>query len=105
MPKRFAAVEHAAENGFEKTTPTAGAKLVGDWAKELEAIDLPGAKGLHGDLIQLERELGKDTADVARVKGLLGKIGSATIKLAEKGDDEKVAMKVRSLGEALSKAA
>ena len=105
MPKRFAAVEHAAEKGFQNTNPVAGTKLVGEWAKEVEGLDVAGAKGLHGELVQLERELGKDTPDEDRVKTLLGKIGAATIKLAEKCDDEKVGAQVRALGEALAKGA
>lgn len=105
MPKRFAAVEHAAEKGFENTTPAAGAKLVGDWTKEVGALDLAGAKGLHGELVHLERELGSNAPDEQRIKALLGKISEATVKLANKCDDEKVAAKVRSLGDALGKAA
>ena len=105
MPKRFAAVEHAAEKGFENTSPSAGAKLVNDWAKEVEALDLAGAKGLHGELVHLERELSSDAPDEKRIKTLLGKVGQATVKLADKCDDEKVAVKVRALGDALGKAA
>lgn len=105
MPKRFAAVEHAADKGLENTSPATGVKLVGDWAREVAALDLPGAKGLHTELVQLERELGREAPDGKRVTTLLGKIGPATVKLADKCDDETVAAKVRSLGEALGKAA
>ena len=105
MSKRFAAVEHAAEKGLENITPSAGAKLVNEWAQEVGALDLPGAKGLHGELVQLERELGKGQPDAERVRTLLAKIGPATIKLADQCDDDKVAHKVRSLGEVLTKTA
>jgi len=102
MPKRFAATENAIEKGLAETTPKTGAKLVADWATELEKVDLPGAKGLHGDLARLQKELEKDELDGDKVAKILGKLGPATTKLADRCDDEKVAEKVRSLGEALS---
>ena len=96
MPKRFAPVEHAAEQGLDKTNPATGAKLVSDWLGEVEALSSPHAKSLHGDMIQLERELGAESPDGERIKRLLGKVGPATAKLADKCDDEKMAEKVRS---------
>ncbi|HEX8554103.1 MAG TPA: hypothetical protein VF695_05305 [Sphingomonas sp.] len=101
MPKRFAATESAIEKGLETSTPKAGAKLVHDWSTELENVDIPGAKGVHGDLDRLAKELEKDERDAAKVQKILGKLGPATVKLADRCDDEKVAEKVRSLGEAL----
>ena len=102
MPKRFAATEKAAEKGFANTTPAAGAKLVTEWVKELASVDAPGAKDLHGELQQLEKELSKDKPDVSHVKKILAKIGPETTKLADKCDDAAVGEKVRALGEALS---
>ncbi len=102
MPKRFAATETAIEKGLANTTPTSGAKLVAAWAEELEKTDLPGAKGLHGDLLRLQKELEKDAPDGDRVTKILGKLGPATTRLADRAEDEKVGEKVRSLGEALS---
>ena len=40
MPKRFAPVEHAVEKGLENTSPPAGAKLVGDSARELQGLSV-----------------------------------------------------------------
>ena len=57
--------------------------------------------GRHGDLDRLAKELDKDDADPAKITKILGKLGPATVKLADKCEDEKVAEKVRSLGEAL----
>ena len=105
MPKRFAATENAFEKGITKTTPQAGAKLVADWAKELEKLDTPGAKAIHSDLLQLEKELTKDDPDGDRLKKIMNKLGSETTKIAGKVDDEKVAEKLRSLGEGLTEAA
>ena len=105
MPKRFAATENAAEKGFASITPEAGAKLVADWVKELAGLDAPGAKGLHGELQQLEKELSSDEPDAAHVKRIMAKIGPETTKLAEKCEDAAVAQKVRSLGEALTSSA
>lgn len=101
MPKRFAATENAIEKGLDQTSPKSGAKLVHEWSAELEKTDVSGAKGLHGDLDKLAKELEKDEPDTAKIQKLLGKIGPATVKLADKCEDEKVAEKVRSLGEAL----
>lgn len=102
MPKRFAATEAAAEKGLAHTSPKNGAKLVGEWVAELEKTDLPGAKGLHNDLQRLQKELEKDEPNGDRVSKILGKLGPATTKLADKAEDEKVGEKVRSLGEALT---
>jgi hypothetical protein len=102
MPKRFAATEGAIEKGLAQTSPKNGAKLVAEWADELEKADLPGSKGLHGDLVRLQQELEKDEPNGERITKILGKLGPATTKLAGKAEDEKVGEKVRSLGEALS---
>lgn len=102
MPKRFAATGAAAEKGLENTSPKNGGKLVAEWAAELEKTDLAGAKGLHNDLVRLQTELEKDEPNGDKVSKILGKLGPATLKLADKAEDEKVAEKVRALGEALS---
>jgi hypothetical protein len=102
MTKRFVTTEHAVEKGLANTSPESGGKLVADWIKELAAIDSPGAKTLHGELQQLEKELKKDKPDAAHVKKILTKIGPETTKLADHCEDEAVGKKVRSLGEALT---
>ncbi len=101
MPKRFAATEGAVEKGLDKTSPKNGAKLVHEWSAELEKTDVAGAKGVHADLDRLAKELEKDEPNADKVTKLLGKLGPATVKLADKCEDEKVAEKVRSLGQAL----
>lgn len=101
MPKRFAATEGAVEKGLENTSPKAGAKLVHEWAAELDKTDVSGAKGLKGDLEKLAKELEKDEPNSSTITKLLGKLGPATAKLADKCEDEKVGEQVRSLGEAL----
>ncbi len=102
MPKRFAATKGAIEKGLAQTSPKSGAKLVGEWVAALEETDLPGAKGLHNDLARLQKELEKDEPSGDRVQKILGKLGPATTKLADKAEDEKVAEKVRHLGQALT---
>ena len=102
MPKRFAATENALEKGLANVSPATGAKLAAKWAEELAKLDVAGAKGLHNDLLQLEKELKKDKANGDHVKKILGKIGPETLKLADKCDDPTVADKVRSLGNTLS---
>ena len=101
MPKRFAATEGAIEKGLDQTSPKNGAKLAHEWAAELEKTDVAGAKGVHGDLERLAKELEKDEPKTETIQKILGKLGPATVKLADKCEDEKVAEKVRALGEAL----
>ena len=101
MPKRFAATEGAIEKGLDQTSPKNGAKLVHEWSTELEKTDVAGAKGVHGDLERLAKELEKDEPKPETIQKILGKLGPATLKLADKCEDEKVAEKVRALGEAL----
>ena len=50
---------------------------------------------------KLAAELDKDEPNAGKVQKLLGKLGPATVKLADKCEDEKVAEKVRHLGQAL----
>ena len=101
MPKRFAATENAIEKGLSHTKPEAGAKLVHEWSAELEKVEISGAKGVHADLDRLAKELEKAEPRHDTVVKLLGKLGPATLKLADKVEDEKVAAKVRELGQAL----
>ena len=101
MPKRFASTEAAIDKGLDQTNPKSGAKLVHEWSAELDKTDIAGAKGLRGDLDKLAKELEKDQPNGATVQKLLGKLGPATAKLADKAEDKAVADKVRHLGEAL----
>lgn len=78
-------------------------KLIEAWDAELENADFAGAKGIHGDLQRLRKELQKDEPKSDAVTRLIGKLGAATVKSADKIDDEKMAGQVRSLGEALSR--
>lgn len=102
MPKRFAATEGAIEKGLEKATPASAVKLIEGWEAELENAEFSGAKGLHGDLERLRKELQKDAPKGETVTKLIGKLGAATVKSADKIDNEKMADQVRSLGEALN---
>ena len=101
MPQRFASTEKAIEKGLSHTSPKSGAKLVHEWVAELEKTEFAGAKGLHNDLDRLAKELDKDEPNTDRITKLLGKLGPATVKLADKADDPKIAEKVRHLGQAL----
>lgn len=101
MPQRFVATENAFDKGIENTTPKAGAKLAGEWAEAVRKADFTGAKGLASELERLEKLLGADEPDVARLKPLLETIGEHTAKAAGRADDPKVAEKVRKLAEAM----
>ncbi len=101
MPQRFASTEKAIEKGLSHTDPKSGAKLVHEWVAELEKTELAGGKGLHNDLDRLAKELDKDQPNADQITKLLGKLGPATVKLADKAEDPKIAEKVRHLGQAL----
>lgn len=102
MPQRFTATENAIERGLENSTPGQGKKLVQDWVEELKKADFTGAKGIAGDLEKLGKALDEDEPDAEKIRSLLGKLGEATLKAADKAEDDKVAEKVRALGEALT---
>ena len=103
MPKRFAATESAIEKGLENASPKSGASLVEAWLTEIEKDDVSGSKGLQHDLERLHKELSADEPNADKVQKILGKLGPATLKLADKADGS-VADKVRHLGESLQSA-
>ncbi len=103
MPKRFAATESAIEKVLENASPKAGASLVEGWLTEIEKDDISGSQGLQHDLERLHKELSNDTPDADKVQKILGKLGPATLKLADKADGA-IADKVRHLGESLQSA-
>lgn len=101
MPQRFTATENAFEKGIETTSPAQGRKLVDDWQTELRKADFAGAKGIAGDLDRLSKALDDDQPDRGRIASILKELGEATTKAADRADDERVAEKVRALGDAL----
>ncbi len=103
MPKRFAATNNAIEKGLENVTPKSAVGLVDGWLAELENAEFTGAKGIHGDLERLKKELEKDEPKPEAIQKLVGKLGAATTKSADKAEDDKVAEQLRTLGEGLSK--
>ncbi|MBV8971775.1 MAG: hypothetical protein JO290_05740 [Sphingomonadaceae bacterium] len=103
MPARFVATANAFDKGVETVKPAAGVKLIEDWEAELKDTDIPGAKGIAGDLERLKKALSADEPDAEKVKSLVHKLGEATTKIAERADD-KVKDKVAELGKALSAA-
>lgn len=103
MPARFTATSNAIEKGLENATPKAAVGLIDGWATELEKNEFSGSKGIHGDLERLKKELEKDEPNGESVGKIVGKLGEATTRSAEKCDDEKVADQLRKLGQALSK--
>ena len=104
MPDYFEATNSAASQGLANADPDAGADLVAGWAGELETIDSPAAKAVHGDLMLLHKELTSGAPDSGRVTSILGKLGPATTQIADSASDPQVAEKLRSLGSALTSA-
>lgn len=104
MPQ-FAATTHAFEKGVDKITPDAAVKLIESWEDQLADIDSREGKAIVKDLGSLKKELQKgDKLDGAKVKELTAKLGQETVASA-KGIEGAGQEKVRSLGEALTKAA
>ena len=104
MSDYFEATNTAASQGLSTVDPSAGAALVAGWAGELETLDSPAAKAVHGDLMQLHQELESGSPDSGRVTSILGKLGTATTDIADSASDPQVAAKLRSLGSALTAA-
>lgn len=102
MPKRFAATNAAIEKGLENATPKSAVGLIESWETELENAEFTGVKGIHADLERLKKELQKDEPRGETVTKLIGRLGAATTKSADRIEDEKVAEQVRALGQALS---
>ena len=102
MPQRFAATNNAIEKGLENATPKSAIGLIESWEQELDSADFSGAKGIRADLERLKKELQKDEPKGETVTKIIGKLGAATTKSADKVEDEKVAEQVRNLGQALT---
>ncbi len=103
MPARFTATANAFEKGIEHTTASSGVKLIDAWEAELKDTDVPGAKGIAGDLERLKKALEASEPDAEKIRTLVHKLGEATAKIAERAD-EKTKEKVADLGKALSAA-
>lgn len=97
----FAATANAFEKGVENIKPAAAVKLIEGWEEALAGADIPGAKGIHGDLERLKKALQADAPDGEKIKALVGKLGEATTKIAGRADD-KSKDKVAELGKTLS---
>lgn len=102
MPARFTATNNAIEKGLENATPKSAIGLIDGWLAEVEKNEFTGSKGIHSDLERLKKELEKDQPNGEAVQKIVGKLGAATTKSADRADDDKVADQLRKLGEALT---
>lgn len=103
MPARFTATNNAIEKGLENATPKSAIGLIEGWEKELESAEFTGSKGIHGDLERLKKKLQKEEPNGESIGRIIGKLGEATTKSADRADNDKVAEQLRNLGQALSK--
>lgn len=99
---KFAETLGAFDKGIDKTPAVKAVSLIGMWEKELSSIDTPGAKGIVRDLEALRKHLDKPEPDVGQIGTILGRLGEATVRIAEKADTS--GDKLTALGKALSKA-
>ena len=102
MAVKFAATMNAVNKGLDEMKPAKGADLIEDWETALSDIDIPGTKGIARDLAALRKQLEKSEPDSERVLALIGRLGQATTKIAERAD--KNGDKLKTLGEALTEA-
>lgn len=102
MAVKFAATMNAVNKGLDEMKPAKGADLIEDWETALSDIDVPGTKGIARDLAALRKQLEKSEPDSERVLALIGRLGQATTKIADRADTN--GEKLKALGEALSEA-
>lgn len=102
MAVKFAATMNAINRGLESTKPAKGADMVEDWESALADVDVSGTKGILRDLASLRKQLERDEPDADRVHALLHRLGTATVKVADRADTQQD--KIKALGEALIEA-
>ena len=102
MAVKFAATMNAVNKGLDEMKPAKGADLIEDWETALSDIDVPGTKGIARDLAALRKQLEKSEPDGERVLALVGRLGQATTKIAERADTN--GEKLKALCEALTEA-
>ena len=99
---RFAATTSAFEKGLDKVSPKSALNLIEDWEAALADTEVRGAKGIARDLQALHKALDGKEPDEDRIRTLLGRLGTATTKIA--GSAEKGGDKLTALGAAMIKA-
>jgi len=99
MPQFAATIKHIQE-GVKGFTISAAVKNIEGWEASLGEMEAPGVKGIVRDLESLKKQLQKDEIDGDAVQKLVGKLGKATIALADKAESKK-SDQVKALGEAL----
>jgi uncharacterized protein YmfQ (DUF2313 family) len=102
MAIKFAGTINAVNRGLESTKPDKGAHLIEDWETALADTDVAGAKGILRDLGALRKQLEAGEPNADRIHKLLGRLGAATTKIADKAD--KNGDKLKDLGQALTEA-
>jgi hypothetical protein len=100
MPQYAATIRHLKE-GVKGFTISAAVKNIEGWEEALSKVEISGAKSLARDLERLKKLLQADEVDNEAVRDLCGKLGEATVKLAEK-DDSDAADKAKEMGQALA---
>lgn len=99
MAVKFAATMNAINRGLENTGPTTGANLIEDWETALSDIDVSGSKGIVRDLGALRKQLERGEPDADRIHALLHRLGTATLKIADRAETNQD--KLKALGQAL----
>ena len=104
MPARFTTLTNALDKGVETLKPDAGIKQIEYWENELKDVDVSGVKGLLADLASLKKKLQAEEPDGEAIKKLVAKLGGETGRIAGRVEDDKVAEKLKDVGERLEKA-
>lgn len=103
MP-RYAETTKLLDRDLPTVSPDSAVKNIEMWQESLGELDSKEAKAISKDLEALKKELTKKEPNGERIFELMGKLGEATVAIAEQAT-EASSEKVRAIGEALSSSA
>jgi len=102
MAIKFAGTLNAINRGLDGTKADKGSHLVEDWETALADTEVSGAKGIQRDLAALKKQLENASPNADRIHTLLHRLGTATVKIADKAESH--GDKLKELGQALIEA-
>jgi hypothetical protein len=100
MPQ-YAATTKLLDKDLESVSPDTATKNIEMWQESLQQMDSKEAKAIARDLEALKKEMGKKEPSSDKIFELLGKLGEATVAIADQAP-EATAEKIRGIGEALT---
>ena len=104
MPAQFSATMKAIAAGAKNMKPAAAVRNIEAWQAHLETLEIPGVKGLSGDLGRLKKLLQAESLDGAAIASLVLKIAQQTARVGGRAEGKR-AEQVKQLAAELEKAA